>query len=173
MPPSRWGIEAGAQVLAGFGGVDGALLPVARVRFDFAPRFAARLSLSGLGTRPHVETPAGSATVSQALGLFELVGEVAPESWLRPSLSLGAGTYHIGVDGSANWPYTGSSDDRFVFAADVGGGLALSLTSSLSLSLEGHGIFLAPHPVIRFLGVEAAEVGNPLVAATLTVVARL
>jgi hypothetical protein len=160
-------------VLAGFGGVDAALLPVGRVRFELGQRFAARLSLSGLGTRPRVETPAGSATVSQELGLFELVAELAPESWLRPFVSLGAGTYHLGVDGSANWPYAGSSDDRFVFAADAGGGLALALTSSLSLSLEGHGILLAPYPVIRFLEVDAARVGNPLVAGTLTLVGRL
>src|SRR5262245_31551683 len=31
--PSPWGIEAGAQVLAGFEGLDAAVLPVARVRF--------------------------------------------------------------------------------------------------------------------------------------------
>ena len=172
-PPSRWGIEAGAQVLAGFGGLDAAFMPVARVRFVLARRFAVRLSLSGLGTQPRIQTPAGSATVNQELGLFELVAELAPESSVRPSISLGAGTYHIGVDGSANWPYAGSSDDRFVFAADAGGGLALSLTSMLWLSLEGHGILLAPYPVIRFLGVDAATVGNPLVAATLTLGGRL
>jgi hypothetical protein len=172
-PPSRWGIEAGAQVLAGFGGLDGAVMPVARVRFVLGQRFAVRSSLSGLGTQPRVETPVGSATVSQELGLVELVGELVPESWLRPSISLGAGTYHIGVDGSANWPYAGTDESRFVFAADAGGGLALSLTSALWLSLEGHGIFLAPYPVIRFLGVDAATVGNPLVAATLTMAGRL
>ncbi len=172
-PRSRWGIEAGGQMLAGFGGLDVAVMPVVRARFAPDRRLAMRLSLSGLGTQPIVETPAGRATVSQELALLELIGELAPESWLRPSVSLGAGTYHIAVDGSANWPYAGSSDDRFVFAADAGGGLALSLTSALWLSLEGHGILLAPYPVIRFLGVDAATVGNPLVAATLTLAGRL
>jgi hypothetical protein len=171
--PSRWGIEGGAQVLAGFGGVPAAVMPVGRVRFAFHERLAARLSLSGLGTRPRVEAPAGSATVSQGLGLLELVCDILPRSLVVPSVSLGAGAYHIGVDGSANWPYAGSSENRFVLAADAGLGLALSLTSSLVLSLEGHAVLLTPYPVIRFLEVDAAEVGNPLVAGALTLAGRL
>jgi hypothetical protein len=171
--PSRWGIEGGAQVLAGFGGVSAAVMPVGRLRFTFHERLAARLSLSALGTQPRIEAPTGSATVSQKLGLLELVGEIAPRSSVMPSISLGAGAYHIGVDGTASWPYSGSSDDRIVFAGDAGLGLALSLTSSLALSLEGHAILLTPYPVVRFLGVDTADVGNPLVAATLTLAGRL
>jgi hypothetical protein len=170
--PSRWGFEAGALVLGGFGGVDGAVLPVARARFAFERRLAARLTLAGLGTRPEVETPHGSATVSQELGLLELLGEIAPRSWLGPIVSLGVGAYHAGVDGSASFPYAGLEEDRFVFAADFGAGLVFSLTSAFALSLEGHVLLVTPRPVIRFLEVEAAELGNPLVSAALTLVVR-
>jgi len=170
---SRWGVEAGAQVLAGFGGVDGAVMPVGRVRMVMSERFVARLTLSGLGTRPRVEAAEGTATVSQELGLLELISEIAPQSWLRPSLSLGAGAYHIGVEGSAAWPYAGLDGGRFAFAADAGAGLTLSLTSAFALSLEGHAILVTPYPVIRFLEVNTSEIKNPLVSGTLTLVGRL
>jgi hypothetical protein len=60
-----------------------------------------------------------------------------------------------------------------VFAADAGAGLALELSSSFSLALEGHAILVTPYPVIRFLDADAARIGNPLLSATLAVVARL
>jgi hypothetical protein len=170
---SNWGIEAGAQVLGGFGGVGGAVMPVGRVRVVLSERVAARLTVSGLGTRPRVDTAEGTATVSQEVGLLELIGEIAPRSWLRPSLSVGAGAYHIGVVGIAASPYAGLDGDRFVFAADAGAGLALSLTSAFALSLEGHAMLITPRPVIRFLQVETAEVRTPLLSGALTLVGRL
>ena len=170
---SRWGVEAGTQVLAGFAGIGGAVMPVGRVRVVLGQRFVARLTVSGLGTRPRVEAAEGTATVRQELGLLELIGEVAPQSWLRPSISLGAGAYHIAVAGSATSPYAGLDGDRFVFAADAGAGLALSLTSSFALSLEGHTILVTPYPVIRFLDVEIAKVQSPLLSGSLTLVGQL
>lgn len=171
--PPRFGVDAGAQVLGSFGGIGGAVMPVGRVRVELNQRFAARLSIAGLGTQPRVEGAVGSATVSQALGLLELVGEVVPEGRLRPFLSLGAGSYHIRVDGNASSPYVGMSDDRFVFAGDAGVGLAFSITSAFALSLEGHGTLVTPYPVIRFLEVDAVEVKNPLLSLALTMVVRL
>jgi hypothetical protein len=170
---SRWGAEAGVQVLAGFGGVGSAVMPVGRVRIALARRLAGRMSLSGLGTRPRVDAASGSATVSQELGLLELVGEVAPNAWLSPELSLGAGVYHVGITGTGSSPYAGLRGDRLVFATDAGAGVVLSVTSSLALSLEGHGILLTPYPVIRFLGVETARIGNPLMSVALTLRAQL
>jgi len=170
---SNWGVEAGAQVLAGFGGVGSAVMPVGRVRVVLSERFAARLTVSGLGTRPRVDTAEGTATVSQEIGLLEWIGEISPRSWLKPSVSLGAGAYHIGVAGNAAWPYAGLDGGRFVFAADAGAGLALSLTSSFALSLEGHATVVTPRPVIRFLEVETAEIRSPLLSGALTLVGRL
>jgi hypothetical protein len=170
---SRWGAEAGVQALAGFGGVGGSLMPVGRVRVALSRRLAGRLSFSGLGTRPRVDAASGSATVSQELGLVELVGDVVPDAWLSPQLSLGAGGYHVSVLGTARSPYAGLRGDRLVFATDAGAGLALSVTSSIALSLEGHGILITPSPVIRFLGVETARIGNPLMSAALTLKVRL
>jgi hypothetical protein len=171
--PSSLSVEAGAQVLAGFGGWGGAVMPVGRARIDLGQRLAARLTLSGLGTRPRIETSEGSATVNQAMGLLELVGELAPQSSLRPFVTLGAGTYRIGVDASAASPYEGHDDSFFAFAADAGGGFSLALSSSFALSFEGHAVMVTPYPVIRFLQVNTAEMRNPLLAGALTFVGRL
>jgi hypothetical protein len=170
---SRWGVEAGAQILGGFRGISAAVMPVGRVRFVLSRPFSARLTLAGLGTRPRAVSPRGSATVSQALGLFELVGTVLPQGPLRPSVSLGAGAYRIGIDGNSTSPYLGLEDERFVFAADVGAGLALQLTSSFALSLEGHSTVVTPYPVIRFLEADSVEIHSPLVSAVLTLAGRL
>ena len=170
---STFGVEAGAQVLASFGGVGGAVMPVGRVRAALGERLGARLTVSGLGTSPRVESPEGTATVNQELGLLELIGEIAPRSWLRPAVSLGAGVYHIGVEGSANWPYAGLTGGQFSFAADAGAGLAISLTSSFALALEGHALLVAPYPVIQFVDVDTAETGRPLVSGALTLVGWL
>jgi hypothetical protein len=121
-----------------------------------------------------VEAPEGTATVSQELALLELLGDIAPASWqLRPTVSLGGGPYHIGIEGSANAPYAGLHDGVVTFAADVGAGLAWSLTSSFALALEGHALILAPYPVISFLGVDTVETGRPLVSGALTLVGWL
>jgi hypothetical protein len=170
---SSFGVEAGAQGLAGFGGIGAAILPVARVRASFAERFGARLTLSGLGTRPQVVAAEGTAMVSQELALAELLFDLAPHAVLKPHVSLGAGAYHVGVEGNAKWPYAGLSGDHTTFAADAGAGLALSLTSAFALALEGHALWLAEYPVIRFLDAETAETGRPLVSAALTLVGWL
>jgi hypothetical protein len=170
---SRWGVEAGAQVLGGFGGVGPAIMPVARGRVVVSDRFAARLTLSGLGTRPHVQAAEGTATVNQALGLIEWIAELAPHSWLRPAVSVGAGAYHISAEGSAAWPYEAFEPASWAFAADVGTGLSLSLSSAFAVCLEGHATLVTPRPVIRFVGAETAAIQSPLLGAALTLVGRL
>ena len=171
--PSRWGVEAGALLLAGFGKVGAAVIPVGRVRVDLGQHFVGRVTVSGLGTRPRVESTGGSATLSQALGLLELLGAVAPRAWLKPMVSLGAGAYYVGVVGSAPLPYAGLEGDRLVFAGDAGAGFAVSLGPRFALSLEGHATLVAPQPVIRFLDADSTNINGPLLSAALTLVARL
>jgi len=166
-PPPRWAAEAGAQVL-GVSGIGGAVMPIGRVRLALNQRVGARLSLAGLGTRPRVESAGASATVNQSIGLLEVVADVVPRRCLTPSISLGAGAYHIGVDGSARTPYVGQSHDRWVFAGDAGAGLVLSLSPSFGLALESHVTLVTPYPVIRFLDQGSVSVDNPMLSAALT-----
>jgi hypothetical protein len=143
------------------------------VRVALGEHLATRLTVSGLGTTPKVTAAEGDATVSQELALLELLGEFAPRNRIRPTISLGAGAYHIGVDGSANSPYAGLDGGRFAFVADAGAGLALHLTSALALSFEGHALLVAPYPVIVFLDVDTAETGRPILSGALTLVGWL
>jgi hypothetical protein len=171
--PSPWGVEAGALFLGGSGRLGSAVMPVGRLRAVFGQRFAGRLSLAGLGTRPEVESDVAKATVSQELGLFELVAEVAPSSFVRPFASLGAGAYHIGVEGSASAPYVGKRGDRFAFAADTGAGLLLSINSTFALSFEAHLTLVTPYPVIRLLDADPVVASNPRASMALAMVVRL
>lgn len=169
----RFGVEAGVQVLGGFGGVGAAVLPVARLRAALDERWRARLTLSGLGTNPEVEAVEGTATIAQEFALLELVFEMSPAPWIRPAFSLGAGAYHIEAEGNAAWPYAGIESDRYAFAADAGLGFALPVTSSFAIAFEGHALLVTPYPVIRFLGVEKAETGRPIVTGGLALVGWL
>jgi hypothetical protein len=171
--PSRWGVEAGALVLGGSGRLGRAVMPVGRLRAVFGQRFSLRVSLAGLGSRPAIESDVAKATVSQELYLAELVGEIAPESWIRPFASLGAGSYHIRVEGSASAPYAGLSGDRFVFAADTGAGVALTITPAFALALEGHLTLVTPYPVIRFLDAAPVVANHPRASIALGMVVRL
>jgi hypothetical protein len=170
---SKWAFEAGAQVLTGVGAGASAVMLVGRGRVVAGERFAVRLTFSGLGSRPRIQAPEGSATMSQELGLLELLSEIAPRSRLRPYFSLGGGTYHISVEGSAVSPYQSFNGDRFTFAADAGIGVALTLTSSFAVALESHGTFVTPRPVLRFLEVEKSATNNVLLSGALTLVGRL
>ena len=170
---STFGVEAGAQVLGGFGGVGAAVLPVGRVRVALGERLHTRLTLSGLGTQPKVVAAEGTATVSQALALLELLSDITPRSWLWPTISLGAGAYYIGVDGHANAPNASLDGGSYAFAADAGAGLALSLTSTFALSFEVHALMIMPYQVIQFLDVDTAETGRPLLSGALTLVGWL
>ncbi|MGC4089222.1 MAG: hypothetical protein QM756_15325 [Polyangiaceae bacterium] len=170
---SRWAIEAGAQLLSGVGGFGVAAMPIVRGRFAVDRLFSLRLSLSGLGTRPRFETAQSQATLSQGLGLLELIVELGGHARLRPLASLGAGAYYVGVEGRASSPYVGLEDDRFVFATDAGVGLAVEVNSFLEVSLDAHTTLVSPYPVIRFFQEDAAKVGNPLLSGTLTLVGRL
>ncbi|KYF67146.1 hypothetical protein [Sorangium cellulosum] len=177
-PPRRsmWGVELGGGLLASPGGIGPALLLVARLRV--APpgpsgRLEARLSLAGLGTAPRVAGPQGSATVQQRLGLVELAALPWPELRLRPRFSVGLGALHVAVDGEASWPYRGTHDARWAFAADAGAGVEFGIVRRLDVVVEAHALVAHPYPVIRFVETEAASGARPALLGTLSLVGWL
>ena len=171
--PRSWGIDGGAAVLAGFGGVQAAIVPLARFRMSLGESFNARVTLAGLGTRPTVDAADGTAAISQEMALLELVIVLARSTWVRPVLSLGAGPYHVGAEGSAHWPNQGDHVALWALAADAGTGISLPLSSTFEISIEGHVILATPYPVIRFLGNDIAHTGRPSVFGAVTLVGWL
>ena len=164
----RAAIEAGAGVLAGFGGLDASIAPLVRLRVGLTPWLQLRLTGAGLGTTPTVANPRGSATVGQTLGMADAAWTFAPSTWLRPLVVLGAGAYAADVNGAARAPYTSATSGGIAFAIDGGVGVAPWLTPSLNVALEVHVICALPAMAVRFVDTDAAQLGLPMVLVTLS-----
>ncbi len=123
-----WGVEAGATVLADFGGIPPAVLGLARLRRTVFGPLALRATVAGLGTRPRVQSGnLGSATVSQDIGLLECVASLWEGAIVHPVLSIGAGALYTSVDGHASYPYQARSGPTSAWAAAADGSVGLEV----------------------------------------------
>jgi hypothetical protein len=172
--PGSATIETGIVFVTSPGGLGAAALPLARLRINLIEPLFARLSVAGLGSRPRVETVKGSASVGQALGLFELGALFRSGARLRPMVTVGGGLLHVDSDGDGIWPYQGERQSAWAAAIDGGLGVLTEIWANVALALEAHTFRAFPHPYVRFVGTDAATVGFP-VAVTLafTLVVRL
>jgi hypothetical protein len=168
-----WGFETGVAVLADFGGIPPAVLGVVRVRRRLVGPLSLRVTAAGLGTTAHVDAQAGSASVTQGLGLVEGVLGLWPKLVVHPVVSLGAGPLYAAVDGQANFPYLGRSSSQWALAADAGGGAEIRLGQHFDVSLEAHLFVARPYPAVEILGSDVARSGEPSVLGTLSVVGWL
>jgi len=171
--PGTFGLEAGISLLDSVGGAGTATLPLGRLRARLGDWMFARLAVAGLGTRPRVETAAGSASINQSLGLVELALALRPGRRLRPTFTLGGGAFYFESDGVGTSPFRGVRMARFTGAADAGVGLLTNVTHDVSLAFEVHGLLALPHPKVRFFDTEAATLGFPALFASLTMMAWL
>jgi hypothetical protein len=170
---SGWGVEVGACVLADFGGVPPAVLGLARVRRALVGPLTVRVTIAGLGTQSRVDAAAGTAFVTQDVGLVELVVVPWRAAVVRPMASLGAGTFYASVDGRANPPYAGRQSARWASAFDAGLGAEAKIGRRFALSVEGHALLVQPFPVVEVLGVDVARGGQPDILASLSLVGWL
>jgi len=171
--PGTFGLEAGVSLLDSVGGAGMAALPLVRFRARLGDWVFARLTVAGLGSRPRVETTAGSASIDQSLGLAELGLALRPGRRLRPTFALGGGAFRFASEGVGSFPSRGLQAARFTGAVDAGVGLLATVTGAVSFALEVHGLVALPHPAVRFFDVEAATLAYPAVFASLTMVAWL
>ncbi|HEX3852522.1 MAG TPA: hypothetical protein VHW01_16250, partial [Polyangiaceae bacterium] len=147
----RWALETGAAVIWSPTQVDPAFVSVARGRRALTDQLHLRVSFAGLGTRPQITGTGGSAAVAQWCALVEGVFQPLPRGLLKPVLTLGAGTFHTSITGEASPPYLGLHQAEWSFAADAGAGLVVHLASRLELAVEGHALWTAPEPIVRFV----------------------
>jgi hypothetical protein len=171
--PGSATIETGILLVASPGGLGPAALPVARLRINLTGPLFARLSLAALGSRPRVETLKGSASVGQALGLFELGGLFRSGARLRPIAGIGGGLLHVDSDGDGIWPYQGNRQSAWAAVVDGGLGVLTELGARVALALEAHAFLALPHPYVRFVDTNAATVGFPAVSVAFTLVVGL
>ncbi len=154
-------VDSGFVVFQNPKGVPPSFAPVLRLGFRLASWVELRTSAGGLGTRPRVETPHGSASVSQSFLLFELATRLAERGVVRPRASLGGGLLHVGISGTGVPPYEGRQAERWSASIDGGVGLALPFRSRAAVVAELHCLLASPHPSIRFVDTVPATIGNP------------
>ncbi len=170
-PPTqakRFGLAAGATVLTSLDGVGPALLPA--LRFDWATPtgFGATATLSGFGTRPTVETQAGSVRVSQDYGVLGLRYLTPSDSSLGAFFSLGAGAFRTTLDGSADSPNRGHRVDQWALVLEGSLGAELEVSERYYLSLAAHAQLTEPYVAIHFVDARVATTGRPNLLWSLT-----
>jgi hypothetical protein len=174
-PEPGWapGLEAGFAVAESIRGPGLAAIPVGRLRVPLLRRLFARLTLAGLGTRPRVSTPLGSAEIGQNLGLLEIGASLRPERRWSPTVTVGAGALYVQSDGDGVYPFRGIENSRWAALVDCGVGLVVGFGTRLASTFEIHASLAAPHPVVRFSDTIAATVGRPTLLATWTLMTWL
>jgi len=171
--PERFGVEVGGAAVMSLDGVGPALLPLVRLDWSLRPWFVAEMTAAGLGTRPTVAGPAGSAQVAQAYGLLGGSLRFRAGARLVPIAALSAGVLHTSVEGRADAPNQGHGVDQWSFLVDVGAGAVLRLPDRFTVSLALHAQIGEPYPAVRFLDTEVATSARPNLLLTLTVGAWL
>jgi hypothetical protein len=172
-PAHRLALEAGISLLDSVGGPALAAAPIIRARVGLGDRLVLRATLAGLGSRPRVDSPFGSASVAQSFGLAELGVALRPGRRWRPTASLGAGALYVQGEGEGNGSYRGARAARWAGALDAGIGVLAQLGGALAVTFELHGLLALPHPTLRFSDVEVGTVGFPALIASLTIIAWL
>jgi len=170
---SRFGVAAGATLLTSTDSVGPAIQPLVRVDWKLWPGLAAEGTFSGFGTRPTVETEAGSVRVAQDYGVVGLRYSVPSDSLLAGFLTLSAGALHTTLDGSGDSPNQGQRVKQWAFLAEGSLGARLELSTRYSLCLAGHVQWAAPYAAIHFVDTQVATTGHPNLAASLAVGAWL
>ncbi len=171
---AAWAIEVGTALhLEPAGGIGPALVGVLRVRRALGRAFTLRAGFAGVGTEANVTAPAGAASVSQVLGLLEMVTTPWSNLLVRPIFSFGVGVLSTTVDAQAAVPYVGHKATQLSLAVDAGLGVVFRLSQRFELALEAHALTARPYPSVRFLGVEVARADVPSFFGSMTVASFL
>jgi len=171
--PERFGVEVGAAAMASLDGVGPAVLPTFSVGWTPRPWLLAHVAAAGLGTRPTVQTLAGSAQVAQAYGMLGAGYRFRAGRRLEPFLALSAGALHTAVEGRANAPNQGRDVGRWSFLLDGALGTRLRVSDRFYAALAAHAQLAAPYPTIRFVDAPVATSGRPNLLVTVAVGAWL
>ncbi len=159
--PAILTFDAGMAMFQSRAGPPAAIAPMARIQLRLSGWLMARLSLSGLGSRPRIQNTNGSADLSQTIGLVEMGAAFRSGARLRPRISVGAGVLRVNMVGVGKLSYEGREECQWSAVFDAGAGLALALRSGVALATELHAFLASPHPEVRFLKIPAATIGYP------------
>jgi hypothetical protein len=167
------GFQAGAAVLTSLQGVGPALLPLVRLDLALGGPLVVEATLAGLGTRPSIESDAGSARVSQGYGMLGLCYCSPHRAGFGPLLSISVGALHTSLDGEADAPERAHHVQQWSFLAEGAAGARLDFADRYYLTLTGHVQLAEPYVAVHFVDELVASSGRPNLLASLTVGAWL
>jgi hypothetical protein len=175
-PREDFDLQAGTVLLTSLDGVGPALMPVVDVAWSgrtFMPSWLAlQGTLAGFGSRPAIETAAGTARVAQqyaVVGVRSCVGARA----IQPYIALSAGVLRTAIEGQADTAGDAHSVERWSFLLDGSVGARLRVTGRYHLTLAAHVQLAEPYIAIHFVDALVATSGRPNVLVSLTVGAWL
>jgi hypothetical protein len=164
--------EAAVGLLDSVGAVGPAWEPVLRVAYGSDGGWAARASVSGLGSDTALHAPTGSAELEQAVGTIEVVRSFRAGRVAQLFASAGGGVYHLRVAGAGMDPWQGTVTSLWAGLAIAGLGVALPLGAHLALLGEGQALVTVPSTVVRIAGAEVGRTGLPGVLASAGLLGR-
>lgn len=152
-------LEVGVALLAnGFGIVPE---PLVQVDYRLPARLFVRATLLPGFAATTVNDPAGSVALRPTVGTIALVFAPRPDAArFQPVLTLGAGLYHLKVDGSAKAPYRGEHRDFAAAVLSMGGGLGVRITAQLASVVALDVLVLSTDPALHIVGAEVGHAGN-------------
>jgi hypothetical protein len=155
-------LGVGVVVAAGPGGLPATLAPALTVAWRPLLHWVGGIELWGPGIGSVVQHE-GTARFDQETLVAWARLEPIRAGGLSPFLRLGAGGYHLGVEGTASAPsYAGRPAHVWSAAGLLGLGLRFEGLGPLLLLAGVDAEFLAPRPGIEFVGRAVATTGRPM-----------
>lgn len=165
----RFGVELGAGLLTGLDGVGPALSPVLRVDGRATARWLVLATVSGLGTRPTLQAPAGKVRVAQSYATLGLCYCPTLGPAVAPYFALSAGATRIALEGTAVAPARGHAVAHWAVLVDAGAGARFLLPGAFYATLSGHVQVAQPRVTIHVVDEQLGSTGRPSLLANLMV----
>jgi len=165
-------LEGGAGLLASWQGVGAAFMPLVRV--DWAVGGAlVQVTAAGFGTRPTIESEAGSAEVAQFYGVLGVRHCILCNSSLQPFAGVGLGLMQTSIEGNADAPLSAHGVSQTSFLMEGSLGVAPHLAGPCFLTFAAHVQLAVPYVAVHFADRMVATTGRPNGALSLTLGAWL
>jgi len=172
---ARWvgrvAIEAGVTVLASTDHLGPAAAPSLGLWVALPASFAVRVQLVGPALTTGLVNAAGSAEVRQELASIDLAWAPELHGPVSPFLALGAGPYHLHVQGTASAPFHSAASDDWAAAFAGGLGVAIRLAPQVAIAAEARAVALTPHPTVSIGSERVASAGSPSLLGSASLVA--
>jgi hypothetical protein len=168
------GLQVGIGWLESAGPVGPVWQPIVRASYGGGRGWAVRLTVAGLGTDATLGSDnVGTASISQELGVLEIVRGFRAGHRVQLLATLGAGGYGARIRGTGVAPYVGRDRDAPSLLTVGGGGVIVTLVPHVALVAEVQALATWPHTVVRLDGVDAGTTAWPSLLLTAGVLATL